>query len=108
MATYNELTPGNYYLIQEGEETGIELVQPVMETGKCLLMLYIDEVETTMWKKKEAKIFEIVEELSAEQVAQYEDLFEDDEEDAEAWELEDAEYDYEEEEEESEPGEEEL
>lgn len=81
MATYNELTLESYYLIREKDIKEIALVQPVMETGKCVLLLYIDEVETTMWKKKEDKLDEIIEELTEEQVAEYENLF-DGEEDA--------------------------
>ena len=81
MATYNELTLESYYLVREKEENDIVLVQPVMETGKCILLLYIDEIETTTWKKKQDNVFEIIEELTEEQVAEYENLF-DSEEDA--------------------------
>lgn len=97
MATYNDLTLEHYYLVKEDEATDIALVQPVMETGKCVLLLYVDEVETTIWKKKEDSLAEIIEELTEEQVAEYENLFDNDEDAWSNWEDEDGEAEYEEE-----------
>jgi len=86
MATYTNLSLDAYYLIRENEGGDITLVQPVMETGQCLLMLHIDEIETTVWKKKEDKLYEIIEELTEEQVAEYESVFGDeDEEEDDEW-----------------------
>ena len=98
MATYSNLELDHYYLIKETEDTDITLVQPVMETGECFLILHLDEIETTVWKKKDDDIAEIIEELSEEQVAEFESLFEDDEDDN--WNFEEPDYDFEEEEEE--------
>ena len=81
MATYENLELDHYYLIRETEGGEITLTQVVLETAKSLLLLHIDEVETTAWKKKDDFVFEIVEELTQEQVDEYEDLFEDDDED---------------------------
>ncbi len=81
MATYENLQLDHYYLIRETEGAEITLTQVVLETAKSLLLLHIDEVETTAWKKKDDFVFEIVEELTQEQVDEYEDLFEDDDED---------------------------
>ncbi len=94
MATYNDLELDHYYLVQETETAEIMLVQPVMATSQCLLILQIDEVEMTFWRKKVTPVFEIVEELNEEQVAEYESLFEDDN-DYEDWETEETDYELE-------------
>lgn len=90
MATYANLELDHYYLIQETEGGPITLVQAVLETVKTFLVLQIDEVETTAWKKKDDAFFEIIEELTEAQVAEYEDLFEDDDDD---WGFNEIEYD---------------
>ncbi len=64
-----------------------------METSQCLLILHVDEFESTIWKKKEETVYEIIEELTEEQVAEYESLFDEDEEE-EAWDIEEADYDF--------------
>lgn len=93
MATYNELELEHYYLVRETEGGEIVLVQPIMETAKCFLVLTIDEVETTAWKKKEDSIAEIIEELTEEQVEEFEEIFEEDD-DLSAWQK-DEEFDFE-------------
>jgi DNA-directed RNA polymerase delta subunit len=90
MATYANLELDHFYLIRETEGGEITLVQVVLETAKSFLLLHIDEIETTAWKKKDDFVFEIVEELPQEQVAEYEDLFEDDDDD---WNFNEIEYD---------------
>lgn len=90
MATYTNLSLDHYYLIKETEGSEITLVQPVMETERCLLILHVDEIETTIWKKKDDAVFEIIEELTEEQVAEYESLFDDNDDD---WDFEEADYD---------------
>ncbi|HVX49875.1 MAG TPA: hypothetical protein VHB48_06950 [Chitinophagaceae bacterium] len=103
MATYNDLAFEHYYLVKEKETSDITLLQTVMETSKCVLVLQIDEVDMTYWKKKDEPVFEIIEELTEEQVAEYDTLFED--EDEEAWDIEEPDYEFDDEEE---PGDEEL
>jgi len=93
MATYENLELDHYYLIRETEGGDITLTQVVLETAKSLLLLHIDEVETTVWKKKDDFVFEIIEELTQEQVEEYEDLFEDDDDD---WNFNEIEFDEEE------------
>ena len=97
MATYNQLELEHYYLVRETEGGEITLVQPIMETSKCFLVLTIDEIETTAWKKKEDSVAEIIEELTEEQVDEFEEIFEEDD-DLSAWE-DDEELDVEDEEE---------
>jgi hypothetical protein len=103
MATYTNLSIDSYYLIREEEGGEITLVQPVMETNQCLLILQIDEIETTVWKKKDDTVFEIIEQLTEEQVAEYENLFEDEDE---AWDIDEPDYDFDDEEEDEEEEEE--
>jgi len=93
MATYNELELEHYYLVRETEGGEITLVQPIMETGKCFLVLTIDEVETTAWKKKDDTLAEVIEELTEEQVEEFEEIFEEDD-DLSAWQ-DDEEFDFE-------------
>lgn len=78
MATYNELTPANYYLIQENENAGLELVYIPMVTEKAVLVEYQDEDQTLKWYKKTEPLTEVVEQLTEEQAVIYESLFDDD------------------------------
>jgi hypothetical protein len=83
MATYGDLLVNGFYLIKQDETDEIILVQPLMETDACLLLLNLDEYENTFWRKKTDDLFELVDELTDEQLAEYEILFEDDEDDEE-------------------------
>ena len=83
MATYSDLKINGFYLIKEDESDEIVLVQPLMDTDVCLLLLNLDEYENTFWRKKTDALFELVDELNDEQLAEYEILFEDDEDDEE-------------------------
>jgi hypothetical protein len=94
MATYSNLEINHYYLVRENADGEIILVQPIMETDNCFLLLHLDEIEITVWKKKESNIAEIIEELTEMQVAEYENLFEDEEDN---WGFDDEELDEEEE-----------
>jgi hypothetical protein len=80
MKTYADLNINHFYLVIENEGENIVLVQPILETAECILLEHHDDFETTYWRKKSDEIFEVVEELTDEQVAAYEDLFEDEEE----------------------------
>lgn len=78
MATYSDLELDKSYLIieQEGEE--IKFVTPIMETDACILLEVSDDLGTTVWRKKYDDFFELVDELSDEQVAEYDSLFDED------------------------------
>ena len=52
-------------------------MQPIMETDQCLLLINRNEDENTFWRKKSDPLFEIIDELTYEQLAEYENLFED-------------------------------
>ena len=86
MSIYADLELNHYYLILEQEGEEISLVSPVMETNNCYLLMNHDEYETTYWKKKGASIFEIVDELTEEQVEEYENLVYEEDDEEEEWE----------------------
>ena len=79
MSTYAELLPEHFYLLIEIEGEEIVLLQPILETSNCLLLENQDDYGNIYWRKKSDTIFEIVDELSDEQVAIYDDLYEEDE-----------------------------
>lgn len=79
MATYSDLSPASYFLIQENENAGVELVYIPMVTEKAILVEYQDEEQTLKWYKKSEELFEVVEQLTEEQAVIYESLFDDDE-----------------------------
>ena len=77
MPTYANLEVNGFYLVRETEEDEIILIQPVMETNECFLLLQYNDYETIFWRKKDDVLTEIIEELTDEQVEEYENLFED-------------------------------
>ena len=76
MKTYNELQVNNFYLVQENEGEEIVLIEPILETEHCVLVVLHTDEESTFWRKKNDEIFELVEELSEESQAEYDTLFE--------------------------------
>jgi hypothetical protein len=103
MAQFGDLQAGNYYVVQEVENTSLELVYVPLITDKCVLIEFQDEDQTLAWYRKTEPLFEIVEQLTEEQAVIYESLFEeeeddddddffwgeDDDEDDDLWEMED-------------------
>jgi hypothetical protein len=83
MTTYADLEFNRFYLIIEKEGGEIILVQPLMETDSCLLLMNMNEDENTFWRKKDDAFFEFIDELDDEQLAEYENLFEEEEDDYE-------------------------
>jgi hypothetical protein len=81
MPVFNDLSIEKKYLINEYDGDNVLLVEPIMKTESCVLILIHEDVETIIWKKLNDTIFEIIEELSEQKVEEYELLFEEDEED---------------------------
>lgn len=81
MSIYNELSQGKKYLINEFEGDQVLLVEPLMKTEFCVLILVHEDVESIQWKRLNDEIFEIIEELSDQKFLEFEDLFEEVEED---------------------------
>lgn len=81
MANFSDLTVGNFYLVLENEGEQIALLEPLMQTENAVLLMHHDDYETSFWRKKNSSIFEIVDELTEEQLDKYDAIFEDDDED---------------------------
>ncbi len=81
MPVFNDLSIEKKYLINEYDGDNVLLVEPIMKTESCVLILIHEDVESIVWKKLSDNIFEIIEELSEEKVEEYELLFEEDDED---------------------------
>lgn len=74
MTNYSSLLPDKAYLIIESEGEEIALVQILMETDKCFLVEMHDDEVTTFWRKKSDPIFELIDELTDEQIDMYDEL----------------------------------
>ncbi len=81
MPVFKDLSIEKKYLINEYDGDNVLLVEPIMRTESCVLILIHEDVESIVWKKLNDTIFEIIEELSEEKVEEYDLLFEEDEED---------------------------
>ncbi len=81
MPVFNDLSNEKKYLINEYDGDNVLLVEPIMKTESCVLILIHEDVESIIWKKLSDNIFEIIEELSEEKVEEYDLLFEEDEDD---------------------------
>jgi len=80
MATFTDLTIGNFYLVVENEGEQITLLEPLMHTDNAVLLMHHDDYETSIWRKKSDSIFEVVDELSIDQLDNYDALFEEEDE----------------------------
>lgn len=76
MSVFNDLSIDRKYLINEFDGDGVLLVEPIMKTQFCVLLLIHENKETIIWKKLNDKIFDIIEELSEEKSAEFDLLFE--------------------------------
>jgi hypothetical protein len=86
MANFTDLIIGNFYLVVENEGEQIALLEPLMHTDNAVLLMHHDDYETSIWRKKSDSIFEIVDELSIDQLDNYDALFEEEDEDDEDFE----------------------
>ena len=77
MPVFNDLELDKRYLINEFDGDNVLLVEPIMKTELCVLILIHEDVETFIWKKLNDDIFDIIEELSEEKSEEYDVLFED-------------------------------
>ena len=57
-----------------------------MHTDNAVLLMHHDDYETSIWRKKNDSIFEIVDELSMDQLDNYDALFEEEDEEDEDFE----------------------
>lgn len=77
MPVFNDLQLDKKYLINEFDGDNVLLVEPIMKTDLCVLIIIHEDVETSIWKKLSDDIFEIIEELTDEKSEEYDELFED-------------------------------
>ena len=75
MYSYALLEAGCYYLIQEKEDSAIQLLQVTMETDHCVFVTVYGDEEVFSWKKKTDPILDIIELLSDEAVKEWQDLY---------------------------------
>ncbi len=75
MYSYALLETGCYYLIQEKEDSPIQLIQITMESDHCIFVTEYGEEELLGWKKKTDPIFDIIELLSDEAVKEWQTLY---------------------------------
>ena len=80
MPVFNDLKLDTKYLINEFDGDVTLLVEPIMKTDFCILIIIHEDVETFVWKKLNDDIFDIVEELTEEKSEEYDALFEDESE----------------------------
>jgi hypothetical protein len=75
MASFGELKPNTYYLIQIDEESDIELVSVILETKETVLLRsYLPETED-FFKYQDDPIYKLVEEVDEDTAAQFESLY---------------------------------
>jgi hypothetical protein len=75
MASFGELKPNTYYLIQVDAESDIELVSVILETKEAVLLRsYLPQTED-FFKHQEETIFKLIEEVDDETAAQFESLY---------------------------------
>jgi hypothetical protein len=75
MASFGELKPNTYYLIQVDGESDIELVSVILKTKETVLLRsYLPQTED-FFKYQEETIFKLVEEVDEDTAAQFESLY---------------------------------
>lgn len=71
MYSYALLETGCHYLIQEKEDSPIQLIQITMESDHCTFVTEYGDEEALRWRKKTDPIFDIIECLTDEAVKQW-------------------------------------
>ena len=72
MYSYGLLEPGCYYLVQEKNDSTINLVKVTTETDHCMYVFTYDDQMVTGWKRKTDPIYDIIECLSDQAVEEWE------------------------------------
>ncbi len=80
MYSYALLEPGCYYLIQEENESVIELVKVTVETDHCMYVFKYQDQLTTEWRRKSEPIYDIIECLDDAKVEAWEKQYNSNEE----------------------------
>ena len=72
MYSYGLLEPGCYYLVQEKNDSAINLVKVTAETDHCMYVFTYEDQLVTGWKRKADAIYDIIECLSDQAVEEWE------------------------------------
>jgi hypothetical protein len=72
MYSYGILEPECFYLVQETENSPIELVRVAMESDHCMYIFKYNDELITEWKRKSDKLHDIIECLTDEMVESWE------------------------------------
>jgi len=72
MYSYGLLEPGCYYLVQEEVDSPVELIKVNVESDHCMYVFRYSDELVTGWKKKNDKLYDIIECLSDEMVEAWE------------------------------------
>lgn len=80
MYSYGLLEPQCYYLVQEDADSPIELIKVAVESDHCMYIFKYNDELSTEWKKKNDKLYDIIECLSDEMVEVWEKQYNSNEE----------------------------
>lgn len=80
MYSYGLLEPGCYYLVQKEQDAPIELIKVTVESDHCMYIFKYNDELSTEWKKKNDKLYDIIECLSDEMVETWEKHYNNNEE----------------------------
>ena len=72
MYSYDLMEPGCYYLVQEEQDSAIELIKVLVETDHCIYISKYQDEPCTVWHKRTDKLHDIIECLSDEMVEAWE------------------------------------
>ena len=75
MYTYALLEPGCYYLIQEKKDLPVSLIRINVESDHCMFISRYQDEEFLEWKRKADPIHDIIELLSDDKVAAWEEAY---------------------------------
>ena len=89
MASFGELKPNTYYLIQVDAESDIELVSVIFHTKETVLLRSYLPQQEDFFKYHDEQVFKLIEELDEATAQQFESLYAQTEEHEELFEYED-------------------
>lgn len=72
MYSYGLLEPGCYYLVQEEADSPIELIKVTVESDHCMYTFKYNDELTTHWRRKNDRLYDIIECLSDKMVEVWE------------------------------------
>jgi hypothetical protein len=77
MYSYALLEKNCYYLIQEKEESPVNLIKVNLETEQCMYVSRYADETVVEWKKKGDPIFDILELVSDDKIKDWESIYND-------------------------------